>query len=112
MGSICQLAHKSTGVCRADVLWLVLDTGKRMPVDAKPNDDGNVAAMRDASGNWYGHVLRAGETPTPGERRYMPHFATCEAHKARQADIAARKREDRLVDAAPNVHRMGDRRGG
>lgn len=112
MGSICQLSHARTGVCRADILWLVLDTGKRMPVDAAPNDDGNVAAMRNVTGTWLGHVLRAGEAPTPGERKYMPHFATCQAHIERQTDAALRKAEDRLVDAAPNVVRLGDRRGG
>lgn len=63
--------------CSGQVLWVTLPSGKRMPVDPEPDDDGNVAAYRDARGVWVGHVLRADERTAPFEKRFVPHFATC-----------------------------------
>jgi hypothetical protein len=60
-----------------------------MPVNPVPDDEGNVAAMRDARGTWVGHVLKADERAAPYEKRFMPHFATCTpTNTARQQAIA------------------------
>lgn len=86
--------------CRATVLWVRMPSGKVMPVDPEPDDDGNVAAMRDGRGVWIGHVLAAGERTLPYEKRFMTHFATCPPVIARREavktgaviDINARRR--------------------
>lgn len=67
------------------------DTGKRIPVDAAPDEDGRVVARRvtglvvaDTRGvPLVGHVLQKGETPPAGWVRYMAHHATCRARPVR-----------------------------
>lgn len=63
--------------CRATILWVRMPSGKLMPCNPVPDDEGNVAAMRDARGVWVGHVLRKAERTAPYEKRLMPHVATC-----------------------------------
>jgi hypothetical protein len=63
--------------CRAPVTWVLTVNGRKMPLDPKPTDDGNVAVRRDERGDMRGHVLREGEEPKAGERRFTSHFATC-----------------------------------
>lgn len=76
--------------CRATVLWVRMPSGKLMPVDPVPDDEGNVAAMRDGRGVWVGHVLKADERTAPYEKRFMPHFATCRVvNDARDKAIAS-----------------------
>lgn len=66
--------------CRAPIMWVTLPSGKAMPVDAAPSDDGNVAML--SAGNAI--ILTAGELseersmPEPLRRKlYRSHFATC-----------------------------------
>lgn len=75
--------------CATTVLWVRMPSGKVMPVNPVPDDEGNVTAMRDGRGVWVGHVLKADERPMPYEKRFMPHFATCGAVEARKQAIAA-----------------------
>jgi hypothetical protein len=65
-----------TDVCRscgAPIVWARTDSGKRMPVDADPSEDGTLVLEQA------GAVLRAHVVGTvPGEgSRHRAHFATC-----------------------------------
>lgn len=51
-------------------------TGKLMPLDPQPNDDGNVFVTRNDAGQTLAVVLKKGETPPIGTL-FMPHYATC-----------------------------------
>ncbi len=56
------------------MVWVVLTTGKRMPLDPEPRDDGTVLLGRSDN---LAEVI-APTAPTPaGRQRYAPHFATC-----------------------------------
>ena len=64
--------------CTAAIVWAVTqDRKRRMPLNAEPDDAGNVAAYHDQTGRLIARVLRKNEEPHGYERRYMPHFATC-----------------------------------
>lgn len=65
------------GSCDAAIVWALLPSGKRMPLDATPAPDGNIAARRDANGDLHARVLKAGDEPADGERRGTSHFSTC-----------------------------------
>lgn len=91
--------------------WIVFATvsnnqGKKpskMPLDAEPNDKGNVAAFRDVTKRLMGRVLTGDQQPAAYEQRFMPHFATCKdpgQHRRRQrgnwtAAVNARKADQR-----------------
>jgi hypothetical protein len=77
--------------CRAQVLWVTLATGGRMPVDVAADPEGTVAIYRDAAGRWVGRVLKAGEEPLAYEKRHVTHFATCAAKKLQDAHRQAVK---------------------
>jgi len=55
--------------CGADIFFVTMESGRSMPLDAEPCDDGNVIV--DNSGR--GHVMDGGHW-TP---RFKSHFATC-----------------------------------
>lgn len=65
------------GSCGAAIVWATLPTGSRMPLDAKPVLDGNVAAYRDGAGDLLARALKAGEEPAAHEHRGVSHFVTC-----------------------------------
>jgi hypothetical protein len=57
-------------------------TGKVMPIDAAPNDKGNVAIKVEPSGALFGWVISEERPLLPshvsaGYQLYMSHFATC-----------------------------------
>lgn len=95
---------------------------KLMPLDADPDDGGNVAAWRDDTGTLRGRVLGKGQKPVPPERLMMPHFATCAdpaAHRRRQrgnlksvqSEHAAAKRRKRAApNPAPQLPYLGYRK--
>jgi hypothetical protein len=58
-----------------------------MPVDPEPTDRGNVAAHRDGTGTWRGHVLGKEEEAASFETVFMPHFASCDAMKKREPTV-------------------------
>ena len=62
--------------CGRPIIWTITTKGKRMPVDANPDPNGNIALDELADG-----TVRASVTgPSPAlitEPRYMSHFATC-----------------------------------
>lgn len=67
------------GSCKADIVWAItVATGKRIPLDAQPSEDGNVAVHRDqVNGELIARVLKDGEQTGPWEHRGVSHFATC-----------------------------------
>jgi hypothetical protein len=57
---------------------VMLDTGRRVPVDPWPVADGNVCAKRVGNA-LQGYVIAEARPPSglPGFRRYAAHFGTC-----------------------------------
>lgn len=72
--------------CRAPIRFVLnTETGHRIPVDAVPDEGGNVIA-RNEGGELVGHVKTKGETlpeSPSGWGLWMPHFATCQARMKR-----------------------------
>ena len=65
--------------CHAEIWWAETEQGKRMPVDADPSPDGNVAVVREGAGEAppVVRVLPAGDLPLNLVVLYTSHFATC-----------------------------------
>ena len=57
----------SCRTCRAPLVWAYTETGKRMPFDAHPAEDGS----------WVIRNGTAAYDPFARGPRYRPHFATC-----------------------------------
>ena len=67
---------QTQGVCRscgAAILWVETDSGKLMPVDLTPVEQGNLFVWQQEDGTWRCSVVE----PSWGKRRHRPHFATC-----------------------------------
>lgn len=63
--------------CKAPVRWVIMESGRRNPLDAEPTDRGNVALE---AGGQRGIVLAGDELARArahGEPLYLSHFATC-----------------------------------
>lgn len=65
------------GSCDAQILWVVSESGKAVPLDLAPDPTGRVVIEtpddpREAA---VGRVLKKGEETT--EPRFTSHFATC-----------------------------------
>lgn len=70
LGGVCQ-------DCRQRITFVQMTaTGRRVPVDPMPVDDGNVCAFR-AGTNLVGYVISAERPPEAGYTRYAAHFGTC-----------------------------------
>lgn len=70
--------------CRAMVVWVEMQSGKRMPLDAVPAANGTVVIGQDGKG----YVDRL-----PGRAKFVSHFATCPfAKKHRRAAPTRRRR--------------------
>ena len=82
--------------CCNPILFVLLNTGKRIPVDPMPNPRGNVAAMRIGH-NLHGFVLSATH---PDHRApyvlHMPHHATCPERPGPKAAKPAREPDPSL----------------
>lgn len=64
--------------CAAPI-WFAVTTANRklMPLDARPNPEGNVAVHQDVTRTYLARVLGKNRTPDSFEKLYMPHFASC-----------------------------------
>lgn len=93
--------------CNQQVLWVTLDTGKRMPVDVPVDGDGTVACLRDVQGRWMGRVLKADEQPDPWERLHVTHFATCRVRAARAERERAQRATAGVVAQQPGPSKAG-----
>lgn len=72
--------------CRAPILWTVTAaTGRRMPVDAEPDQAENTAVYADGTGRLRSRAI-TGERPTleHAEQLHMPHAATCTVPRPRR----------------------------
>ncbi len=63
--------------CGARIIWVTMAaTGKKNPLDAKPNPAGNVTAIENGQG-----IVLKGESlaqaKADGMTLYLSHFATC-----------------------------------
>ncbi len=61
--------------CRREMLWVMMESGTRMPLDPEPTADGNV--HRGSKGRWRALTqaeLQSGSMQGPF---YLPHFKTC-----------------------------------
>jgi hypothetical protein len=95
--------------CNAQVLWVVLDTGARMPVEPIATPKGNVAVLRTSAG-LVGYVIARHKPLSEGYDTYMPHKAVCKPEKG---TIAAKDRPPSLFDEPADVmarHREVDGR--
>lgn len=66
--------------CNAPVMWTVLPTGRRMPVDPHPVEDGNVkvdTGRYHTSGGHPADVLDSREVAEDDGPLYESHFRTC-----------------------------------
>lgn len=86
--------------CRAEIRMAQTEKGRRMPVDAEPNPDGNLVWVKTDQG-WRMRVLGDRSPADPGERRFMAHWKTC------QSPDAFRRREKLKPAAAPAVELFG-----
>lgn len=60
--------------CGAEVLWVVMESGKPKPVDVNPDPTGNVCVVLDrGTGERIGWIAREGDVA----RRHHSHFRTC-----------------------------------
>lgn len=55
--------------CNAEIIWATFDSGRRVPLDAKPVENGTIALDGERA-----RVLIRGET---APRRYRSHFVSC-----------------------------------
>jgi hypothetical protein len=64
--------------CNESIRWAITAAGRRQPVNAEPDEKGNLAVYTDGTGTLRSRVLTA-DRPTLEhlEWRAMPHVATC-----------------------------------
>lgn len=68
--------------CAAPIVFALLDTGKRIPLNPVPDPDRGNVACHVAGGNLHGFVISCDRRPGPMDSwRMVPHFSTCEARK-------------------------------
>jgi hypothetical protein len=65
--------------CDADIIWVVTEKGKKMPLDAEPHPEGTFRKERvDANGDRIVHFVTEGIERADNNRPlYQSHFATC-----------------------------------
>ena len=90
--------------CGAEILWVKMESGKNMPVDADPVDDGNLLVDWNAL---LAHVIPKGADYSG--LRFKSHFSTCpnakQHRKPKQTDAeidAARDKAIAAVDKKPD----------
>lgn len=73
---------------------LIITSKRRIPLDPGTHDvtdrDANVAVTSDHLGSIFARVLSATDPIRPGERRAMPHFASCPARASGRGHQARR----------------------
>ena len=75
--------------CGAQIVWVKTDSGKRMPVDAEPSEDGNVFVADDGPLRTGCLVIVLGQPDllTDPDVRHKSHFATCpdaDSHRSKR----------------------------
>lgn len=59
--------------CRMPVVWGTTASGKPIPLDPDPVENGNLAVRPGGQVRY----MKLSEQPEPGEWRAVSHFATC-----------------------------------
>ena len=57
--------------CGAEIRWVRMTSGKPMPLDPKPAEDGNIVFDQ------YGNGMVVGALFTAGREAFRSHFSTC-----------------------------------
>lgn len=71
--------------CGKPLLWARTERNRWIPLDPKPNPDGNQAAWEDSDGVWKTRQIgKNSDPPWDFERMFMPHVGTCELVKERR----------------------------
>lgn len=72
--------------CGAPIKFVkAITTGRLIPVDAVPDEGGNVIARRGPDSKLVGRALTKDERVAEGVLVFMPHHATCEVQARRKA---------------------------
>ncbi|MFJ2209362.1 hypothetical protein [Streptomyces microflavus] len=73
--------------CQDPIVWcLTTANGRRQPVNAAPDETGNVAVMQGADGVLYVRTITAARPDIKaGEWQAKPHFATCTSPPPRRS---------------------------
>ena len=64
--------------CKAKIAFITMESGRSMPVDSEPVDNGNVWIGEDG----VGRVVGKGDYSTVTMPLFISHFATCPNSKA------------------------------
>ncbi|MFJ8804217.1 hypothetical protein [Streptomyces sp. NPDC102487] len=79
--------------CHGPIRWALTVNGKRQPVNADPDDKGNLACYTDGTGTLRSRVLTMDRPALDHiEWRAMPHVATCSGPPPRVYPQASRRR--------------------
>jgi hypothetical protein len=73
--------------CDDLVLWTMTEHGRRMAVEARPDEQGNQAVYKDGPGTWRSRALNGTDARRvePYEHTYKPHIATCSRRHVQQS---------------------------
>lgn len=63
--------------CKAKVMWVETEAGKRMPLNSGPDREGNVVMVGHTGKSPIVKVYGNPAEIPAGTRRYKSHFATC-----------------------------------
>ena len=70
--------------CSERIRWAITEKGNRQPINADPDEEGNLAVRRDGTGTLKARVLAGDRKQLEGaEWQAMPHAATCKAPRPR-----------------------------
>jgi hypothetical protein len=64
---------RECGSCGAKIIWAVTVNDKRMPVDAEPNEKGNIELI---DRGFIAAIVHS-QPPLAAETLYTSHFVTC-----------------------------------
>ncbi|MFF0510982.1 hypothetical protein [Streptomyces sp. NPDC004250] len=78
--------------CLAEIRWAITERGRRQPVNAAPDDRGNLAVYTDGTGTLRARVLTKDRPALEHhEWRAMPHVATCMGPRPRAVPAVPRR---------------------
>ena len=93
--------------CTARIRWAITAHGKRQPINADPDEKGNLAAYVDGTGTLRVRVLTVERDRLEGmEWQAMPHAATCTAPPLR-VPAPARRPGRRRAAVRPGTWQWG-----
>lgn len=91
--------------CKAEILWVITQKGKRMPVDKEPTENGNLE-LHD-QGQYRPPLAIVHSVKAPGVLRYISHFATCPQSKQHRKKDPPRGIVNPVLRGDPNDYGDG-----